>query len=162
MRVRKGSKVLKKLLEPVACKVDPVAGMMTHATGSYQKRFNDLEGLYGDAAGFQAMRSAWGDRIVYEVSEFRPTEKHGDLIFGMTRMVPGQVGDEFFMTRGHLHRQADRSEIYYGQSGNGLMLLESPEGATRIVEITPLTACYVPPFWITTLSPGREECGPAS
>lgn len=83
---------------------------MANATGSYQKRFHDLDGLYADAAAFEAMRVTWGERIVYEVSEFRPTEQSGDLIFGVTH-------DEYFMTRGHIHRQTDRPEIYYGQKG---------------------------------------------
>ncbi|TIN31988.1 glucose-6-phosphate isomerase family protein, partial [Mesorhizobium sp.] len=55
---------------------------------------------------------------------------------------------EYFMTRGHIHNQADRPEIYYGQKGRGLMLMESPEGEVRIVPIDAQTVCYVPPFWI--------------
>ncbi len=52
------------------------------------------------------------------------------------------------MTRGHIHAIANRPEIYYGESGSGLMLLESPAGETRIVEIAPRVVCYVPPYWI--------------
>lgn len=63
---------------------------MANATGSYQKRFRDLDGLYADAAAFEAMRATSGERIVYEVSEFRPTEQSRDLIFGVTRMAPGK------------------------------------------------------------------------
>ncbi|TIR39030.1 MAG: glucose-6-phosphate isomerase [Mesorhizobium sp.] len=137
-----------RLFEPIGCKVDLSTGAMANATGSYQKRFRDLDGLYADAAAFEAMRATWSERIVYEVSEFRPTEQSGDLIFGVTRMAPGKVGDEYFMTRGHIHRQADRPEIYYGQKGHGLMLMESPEGEVRIVPVDAQTVCYVPPFWI--------------
>src|SRR5690606_31013983 len=68
--------------------------------------------------------------------------------FGVTRMAPGRVGREFFLTRGHIHAKADRPEIYYGQRGRGLMLMESPDGETRTVEIGPQAICYVPPFWI--------------
>lgn len=137
-----------KLFEPIGCRVDLSTGAMGNATGSYQKRFRDLDGLYEDAAAFEAMRGEWGDRIVYEVSEFRPREAAGDLIFGVTRMLPGKVGNEYFMTRGHIHKQADRPEIYYGQKGEGLMLMESPEGETRVVEVGEQTVCYVPPYWI--------------
>jgi glucose-6-phosphate isomerase len=38
--------------------------------------------------------------------------------------------------------------MYYGEAGHGLMLLESPAGDVRIVEIRPRTMCYVPPYWI--------------
>lgn len=136
------------LFEPVGCTVDPVAGSLSHATGRYQKQFGELDGLYADRPAFDAMRAEWHDRVVYEVSEFRPREDVGDLIFGVTRMSSGKVGDEYFMTRGHIHKQADRPEIYYGRNGRGLMLMESPEGEVRIVPIDEITVCYVPPFWI--------------
>ena len=73
----------------------------------------------------------------------------GDLIFGVTRMAPGRVGDEFFLTRGHIHARADRPEIYYGQSGKGLMQLESPDGRDPKSSRSGRGAiCYVPPYWI--------------
>ena len=149
---------MKDLFEPVGCQVDLDAGSMTNGTGSYIKRFRDLEGLYADAAAFGEMQSEWADRTVYNVGEFRPREAAGDLIFGVTRMVPGKVGNEFFLTRGHIHRNADRPELYYGQKGQGVMLLESPEGEVRTMTIGPMTACYVPPFWIhRSVNVGDDE-----
>ena len=50
-------------------------------------------------------------------------------------MQPGRIGDEYFLTRGHIHATGNRPEIYYGEAGQGLMLMESPEGETRIIEI---------------------------
>ena len=80
------------------------------------------------------------------------------MIFGVTRMAPGRVGHEFFVTRGHVHAVANRPEIYYGEAGHGLMLLERPEGESRIVEIAPRVACYVPPFWIhRSVNVGGDE-----
>ena len=32
------------------------------------------------------------------------------------------------MTKGHFHTILDTSEIYYGLSGHGMMLMETPEG----------------------------------
>ena len=63
-------------------------------------------------------------------------------------MSPGRIGREFFLTRGHIHARADRPEIYYGETGAGVMLLESPDGETRAVPIGPRDICYVPPYWI--------------
>lgn len=149
---------MKDLFEPVGCQVDLDTGSMTNGTGSYIKRFGDLEGLYADAAAFADMHALWADRIVYNVGEFRPRDRAGDLIFGVTRMVPGKVGDEFFLTRGHIHKNPDRPELYYGQKGRGVMLLESPEGEVRAVPIGPMTACYVPPFWIhRSVNVGDDE-----
>jgi glucose-6-phosphate isomerase len=116
---------------------------MAGGTGRYEKRLGDL---------------AAGDVVVYDVGEFRRSADSGDLVFGVTRMSPGRVGDEFFLTRGHIHARPDRAEIYYGQRGRGLMQLESPEGETRIIEMAPQALAYVPPFWIhRSINVGDED-----
>ncbi|OYR26629.1 glucose-6-phosphate isomerase [Brucella lupini] len=137
-----------KLFPPTACAITPETGKLGNATGRYEKRLSDLGGLYRDEDAFRSLAATQGDRVVYAVEEFRPVETAGDLIFGVTYMQPGQVAGEYFMTRGHIHKTANRPEIYQGLSGEGLMLMESPQGETRVVEIRPNTVCYVPPFWI--------------
>lgn len=137
-----------ELREPVGCSVLAAQGLLSGATGRYAKAFADLASIYGDERAYRAMLPALRDSVVYEVTEFRPSQASGDLIFGVTRMVPGKVGREFFMTRGHLHARADRPEIYHGQTGRGVMLMESPSGEVRTMPISPQTVCYVPPFWI--------------
>jgi glucose-6-phosphate isomerase len=144
--------------EPVASVVDPIQGGMSANTGRYEKRLYDLRGLYADADAFELMAEKLGETVVYDVEDFKPGTQSGDLIYGVTRMNPGRVGREFFLTRGHIHAKADRPEIYYGQGGHGLMQLESPEGETRIVEVKPQTICYVPPFWIhRSINIGPED-----
>src|SRR5262249_26064281 len=114
-------------------------------------------GLYADSAAFAAAL-AEGDRIVYDVEDFRPSADAGDMIFGVTRMAPGKIGAEYYLTRGHIHARANRPEIYYGQTGGGLMLMESPEGETRVVDIALNVACYVPPYWIhRSINIGAED-----
>ncbi|SDX54771.1 glucose-6-phosphate isomerase family protein [Litoreibacter albidus] len=133
---------------PTTHRIDPSTGSMSNATGHYEKRLKDLAGIYGNAQAFEHAASGAGDRIVYTVHEARPTATQGDLIFGTTFMEPGQIGGEYFMTRGHIHARANRPETYYGESGQGVMLLETPEGETKIMEISPKVLIYVPPLWI--------------
>jgi glucose-6-phosphate isomerase len=121
---------------------------MDGATGRYEKRLIDLAGVYHDIEAFDAACAADRVRIVYSVREVRPSAERGDLVFGTTYMEPGRVGDEYFVTRGHIHARTNRPETYYGESGEGLMLLESPAGETEIVEIGPRVIVYVPPLWI--------------
>ena len=134
--------------DPSTHHINSATGAMSDAGGLYIKRLRDLEGLYLDSAAFQSALATSADIIVYTVHEQRPTQKIGDLIFGTTMMEPGRIGDEFYMTRGHIHACANRPEVYYGESGEGLMLLETPEGDVRILEVKPRVAVYVPPFWI--------------
>ncbi|WP_250475806.1 glucose-6-phosphate isomerase [Caballeronia sp. GAFFF1] len=134
--------------EPRAFRVDLSSGLMEGTGTRYQKRLKDLDGLYGDADAFSTLAAARGDEVVYDVTDHRPSDAPGDLITGVTRMSPGKVGNEFFMTRGHIHANIDRPELYFGLKGHGLMLMESPDGETRIVDIEAHTVCYVPPRWI--------------
>ena len=133
---------------PTSHSIDPLSGELTGATGHYSKKLIDMVGLYGDKVKFSQAVEQDGDSVIYRVSDVRPNALHGDLIFGTTFMQPGRIGDEFFMTRGHIHAKANRPETYYGESGEGLMLLESPEGVTRVLEVLPRQMIYVPPFWI--------------
>ena len=47
----------------------------------------------------------------------------------------------------HFHARRDMGEIYYTQSGTGLLLLESREGVSRTVEMKPGVCAFIPPDW---------------
>lgn len=134
--------------EPCAFDVDLETGLMTGTQTRYQKRLADLDGLYADERAFRARAATSGQDVVYDVTDHRPSSAPGDLITGVTRMSPGKIGDEYFMTRGHIHANIDRPELYFGLKGEGLMVMEAPDGETRIVEVRANTVCYVPPRWI--------------
>lgn len=136
------------LAQPTSHLITPETGAMSGASGHYEKKLRDLAGLYADQAEFDARLERSGETVVYRVDEKRPSQSTGDLIFGTTWMQSGRIGTEFYMTRGHIHACANRPETYYGESGEGVMLLESPEGETQVVKIAPRVMVYVPPLWI--------------
>lgn len=121
---------------------------MAGATGHYEKRLGDLDGVFADQAAFETRAAADPDELVYEVFDHRSEERAGDLIFGTSILYPGTVGAEFHLTRGHLHAQADRSEIYVCLAGHGVMLMETVEGETQAVELRAGQTVYVPGHWI--------------
>lgn len=124
------------------------SGALSRAPGSYEKRLADLDGIYANSDAFRSVAQTDGERVVYRVEDARPEVAEGGLIFGTTYMEPGRIDNEFFVTRGHLHARADRPETYRGESGEGVLLLESPEGETRTLEIAAEVLVYVPPFWV--------------
>jgi glucose-6-phosphate isomerase len=134
--------------EPAQVFINPQTGAATGATRRYQKFIRDLEGLYLDTDAYRALAAEHADEVAYEVYEYRPNENPGDLIFGTSILKAGKVGSEYFLTRGHIHAKSNRPEIYYCQSGEGVMLLETPTGETRAVPMTPQSVVYVPPHWI--------------
>ncbi len=65
------------------------------------------------------------DKLVYEVQAYLPVDEGtlGGLFFGITKIHPGKVGNEYFMTRGHFHEISDRAEYYWGIKGQGALIL---------------------------------------
>ena len=135
-------------IEPTHHFVDVGNGKLQQASGSYERRLSDLDGIYADQKSFVRALETSGSDVVYRVTEQRPLASHGDLIFGVTYMEPGRICDEYYLTRGHIHSITNRPETYIGQAGSGVMLLESPHGDIRTLEIKPSEICYVPAFWI--------------
>ena len=132
-------------MSALAVLIDPQSGAMTPSTGQYSKRLSELRDLYRDKKALDEILANKGDVVAYEVQEF--TQPDADIFFGTTTMYPGRVGEEFFMTRGHFHMRRDRGEVYYTQSGEGLLLLESRVGETHTVAMRPGSCVLIPPDW---------------
>jgi glucose-6-phosphate isomerase len=133
---------------PCIATVAPFSGILAGSNGHYRKTIQDLSGIYLDQISFEQLKSAQGSKVAYEVYEYRPNNNPGDLIFGTSILYPGKVGNEYFMTRGHIHAQSNRPEIYYCQTGHGVMLMENLDGETNAAEMNPNDIVYVPPYWI--------------
>lgn len=130
-------------------------GTLTGATRHYDKRLGDLGGVYrDDNAWRQAVAERGADTIAYSVDDQRYAEDRtgatpsGALIVGTSMLQPGLFGQEYAMTRGHLHAIADRAELYHCLSGHGVMLLETVEGHSEAVELTAGEAVNIPGHWI--------------
>lgn len=136
------------LAEPRLCSVSIATGMLVNGDGHYRKTFRDLSGLYADERAFGQLLASAADDVAYEVTSYAAGERATDFILGVTRMRPGKVGREYYLTRGHIHAAADRPEVYHVLAGHGLMQMESPGGEVRLVEMRSQDICYVPPFWI--------------
>jgi glucose-6-phosphate isomerase len=86
------------------------------------KKIGDLTDFFVSEAVRKKMDQ---QKIVYTVQAHLPVPEGtpGGLFFGTTRIRPGLVGDEYFMTKGHFHSLADRSEYYWGLHGEGVLIL---------------------------------------
>jgi len=105
-----------------------------------------LHGTFLDDEAFDKMLQQ-DDPLVYEVYEIKRPEEEGELALGVSVVHPGQVGAEFFMTKGHFHSVLETAEVYYCLQGEGFMVMETPEGATSVAALRPGTVLYVPPRW---------------
>ncbi|WP_316813152.1 glucose-6-phosphate isomerase family protein [Pedobacter heparinus] len=104
---------------------------------------SDLKNLFKD----EQLRSEMPqDQIIYDVEAYLPISEgtEGGLFFGVTRIYPGKVGDEYFMTRGHFHALSDRGEFYFGTSGCGRLILMTRDRKIRQEEMHPGSIHYIP------------------
>jgi glucose-6-phosphate isomerase len=136
------------LTEPIKLIPDPALGVLRGGNGRYEKKLRDLSGLYRDEATFRRLAAKDGDSLAYWVESSNVQDGPGGLISGLSVLQPGQVGEEFFMTRGHLHRKSECAELYVGVAGTGVMLLDSIEGESRAIQFGPGEAVSVPGGWV--------------
>jgi glucose-6-phosphate isomerase, archaeal len=124
---------------------DPVTGEIPGAP-VVKRHLHDLRGCFADAAAFNAAADG-GNPLLYSVAAIEPANGQGDLHYGVGRLMPGRIGTEYFMTKGHLHAWRDAAEIYIGLTGEGVMLLEDETTAeSRMVPLGPHQVIYVPGY----------------
>lgn len=126
-----------------------VSGELDGATRHYEKYLGDMDGVYlNEKAWKAAVQNEGGGSLVYFVDEHKYQDGPGALIIGTSTVLPGIYGDEFAVTRGHLHAISDRAELYYCLSGRGVMLLDTVDGDTAAIELAAGQAVNVPGQWL--------------
>lgn len=111
-----------------------------------ERRLSALKGQFHDEAAY-ARLLAEGDVLLYEVYEIQRPDVAGELPNGLSIVHPGKVGDEYFMTKGHFHSVLETGEVYYCLKGEGVMVMETPEGAWAVEPLRAGSVLYVPPRW---------------
>jgi len=124
-------------------KFDPRTGTID-AAPRLERRLADLRGCFHDAQAYE--RALEQDNpLVYSVASVEPADGSGDLHCGLGVLQPGLIGNEYFLTKGHLHTWRDAAEIYICLSGEGAMLLEDEASpGSRLVPMQANSIVYVP------------------
>lgn len=112
-----------------------------------ERRISDMATMFADQdAAMHAIQN--GDRVIYEVLDSPFETSCSDMAMGTSRIFPGLIGDEYHMTRGHLHEATDQPEILICMQGSGYLLLETLEGEFIAQEWEPGTITHIPPMWM--------------
>jgi glucose-6-phosphate isomerase len=121
------------------------------------RRLSDLAGAFADERAYQAALRV-DDPVVYRVYSLAFGERAGDLSYGFGVLLPGRVGAEYYLTKGHLHRWREAAEVYVGLSGSGCMLLQSEAtGESRLIPFGRNAVVYVPGHTAhRTINTGRD------
>jgi glucose-6-phosphate isomerase len=130
-------------LEQLLARLDPATGEIRGAP-LLKRHLHDLRGCFADTRAFEAA-AALGNPLLYSVASVEPGNREGDLHYGLGRLMPGRIGREYYMTKGHLHSWRPAGEVYLGLTGEGVMLLEDEAtGKSQMLELRPNGVVYVP------------------
>lgn len=130
---------------PLVTHIDPVSGTIDGYPLTV-RRLSDLKGSFADDDAYQRAL-ALGDPLVYTVAGVEYPAEEGQLSYALGQIMPGKIGQEYYMTKGHFHAWRQAAEIYIGLAGEGYMLLESADGSqNQMLPLRPQHVVYVPGF----------------
>lgn len=135
------------LIDPFSVAVDVERGEMPEATNRQERRTSDMRGYYADEAALERLIADGGDPLHYEVFEVPVPNEYGHLMYCISKLQPGLVGDECFMTKGHYHTQVNTGEIYLCLRGQGYMVMKTSDGRFDAQAMERGKMVYVPPYW---------------
>lgn len=130
-----------ELMEPFTTMMDLRTGELHPEREVGVRTVGDMDGWFLEPGDVSI------DEVVYTVSTMPVPARVVELQSSTTRLRPGTVGDEYFMTKGHFHEKRDRSEIYFTVSGEGVLLMASEDGEHRVEPMQPGSVNYVPGGW---------------
>jgi len=131
---------------PFACIVQKPTGIPDRYDNHIERRLSSMTGQFRDHQAYEKLVQQ-SDRVIYEVYEGRRVDDQRELAHGVSIVKPGKVGDEFFMTKGHFHAVLETAELYYCIQGEGMIVMENPEGDWAAERMSAGVVLYVPPRW---------------
>jgi glucose-6-phosphate isomerase len=145
-----------EVMQPFATTLSFAERKITPCAQRIERRLSHMRGMYQDTAETEAIL-AWDDPLIYEVYTVDVPEGEGQLLHCLTALQPGQVGGEYYMTKGHFHVAMDTAEIYLGLEGEGYLLMQTKEGDIQALKMGRGTIAYVPPYWAhRTVNTGED------
>jgi len=132
---------------PFGVDLDLEQGLMNRAKNHVIRRASDMRGYYADEGALNRLVANQKNPVHYEVFEVPVPEEHGNLMYCISTLQPGRVGDEWFMTKGHYHSVPDTAEIYLSLRGEGYMMMKIRDGKCVAERMKRGRMVYVLPFW---------------
>lgn len=147
-----------RYMNPFVTEVDFASGELSAPGYVIQRKLSDMASMYADEAAARRTLADEGDRLIYEVQGVELPDEEGQIPHCTTRILPGRIGDEYHMTKGHYHARREQGEVYFGLSGRGCLVMQTETGETSVVQMIAGSAAYVPPFWAhRTVNVGDED-----
>jgi glucose-6-phosphate isomerase len=130
-----------ELREPFTTMLDMASGALDPERERVERRLSDMRGM------FLEDDSPEGDPVIYRVYAIPAPATGEEILCSTTELLPGRVGREYHMTKGHFHEIRSRAEVYVGLSGEGRLVTATEDGRHAVEPIRPGTVSYVPGGW---------------
>jgi glucose-6-phosphate isomerase len=118
------------------------------STGMLEGELVEIRRTVGDLAGYwhdEQAAALQADDLLYVTQTWFPVPDgtEGAVLWGNTVLMPGAVGSEYFMTRGHFHVKRDRCELCITVSGKGALVLMDDDRNIEVQEMSAGSTHYV-------------------
>jgi glucose-6-phosphate isomerase len=134
------------LMRPFGVDIDLIEGAMSEPDTHLVRKASDMKGYYSNSKALAELIDR-GNPVHYEVFEKHIPEERGHLLICISKLYPGRVGEECFMTKGHYHTVLGTAEVYLCIRGEGLMMMKTTEGDWTTEAMRRNRMVYVPPCW---------------
>jgi len=95
-------------LEPHVMQVDLGTGLTRGFSDEYTKKLSETQDMYQLASEASGFPSGDQGEVSYRVASTTLEGGAGSLTMGITTIEPKIIGNEYMMTRGHLHERPGR------------------------------------------------------
>jgi glucose-6-phosphate isomerase len=144
-------------IKPFFTVVDFESGSFEPADRSERRYLSDLKGFFYFSEELEKAMER-DNSLVYEVHRREVPLQAGHLQHCVTLIHPGDVGGEFYMTKGHYHRVTRTAELYLCLCGEGILNMEEPGGAATHIRMRRGVWSYIAPGWAhRTINISRDE-----
>ena len=134
-------------IDPFSVEINIETGELKNPKNHLIRRASDMRGYYSDETAIEKIIQEQDNPLHYEVLEVPVPEEYGHLMYCISKLQPGLVGSEFFMTKGHYHTVEATAEIYFCLRGEGYMMMKTTDGKCKTERMVKGRMVYVPPYW---------------
>jgi glucose-6-phosphate isomerase, archaeal len=121
-------------------------GTLSPCSNNWSRKFSEMYNVFLTGNKIK-LESEEYDPIIYEVFDCTVPKEEGHLIPVTTKLFPGRIGDEYFMTKGHFHEKRKTAEVYVILQGEGVLLMQTEEGDTCEQVFSKGELLYIAPYW---------------
>jgi glucose-6-phosphate isomerase len=130
--------------QPVTVQLNVPDGSFLPCMETDSRKVSDLSKMFSDQKAVDEIIQA-GDRLVYEIRYYPFITHNSDMALGTTFILPGKIGNEYHMTKGHFHEANNQPEVYHCVLGEGFLQLMTIEGEYVSVPWKKDTITHIPP-----------------